>query len=168
MDTIFIPQLTKAPARTISLEFKEIFPDFATLTPVSGQLKVTHQGNYLEVSAQAETIVTLTCDRCLQQYNHRLSIKTSELIWLEEPIDPAMLPLEREVTPEELVESLSPHGYFDPQTWIYEQLYLALPPRHLCDPQCPGIAVSSTETIPEPTFDQRWASLVTLKEYLSN
>ena len=49
---------------------------------MKGTLKVIHQGDYLQVKIKADTIITLTCDRCLQQYNHRLLINTEELIWL--------------------------------------------------------------------------------------
>ena len=51
-------------------------------------MSIRHGGTFLEILAQAETIVTLTCDRCLQNYNYRLSIDTSEIIWLEEPKQP--------------------------------------------------------------------------------
>jgi uncharacterized protein len=55
MDAIYIPQLTKAPQQTEVLDFNEAIPGLETLTPVQGQLRVTHQGSYLEVSANAET-----------------------------------------------------------------------------------------------------------------
>ena len=86
--------------------------DLETLTPVRGELTVTHQGTYLEVKARADTIVTLTCDRCLQAYNHRVSLSAQEMIWLEHEPDPATLPLEREVAVEDLFETLPPNGYF--------------------------------------------------------
>ena len=79
--TVSIPRLTKLPASQETLEFKEIFPDLQTLTPVNAKVQVTHKGNYLEVIGQADGIITLTCDRCLTQYNHRLSIDTTELVW---------------------------------------------------------------------------------------
>jgi uncharacterized protein len=85
MEAIYIPQLAKAPEQTEYIQVKEYFSALETLTPIQGNLRVVHRGNYLEVSAHAETIVTLSCDRCLQQYNHRLSIDPVELIWLEEP-----------------------------------------------------------------------------------
>ncbi len=169
MDEIYIPQLKKAPHQTEVIHFKEFLPGPDTLTPVQGQLAVTHQGNYLEVSAQAETIITLTCHRCLQQYNHRLEIKASELIWLDEAADePDTGPLEREVAVEDLVETLPPQGYFDPGRWLYEQLCLAIPQRQLCDQQCPGIVLQGEELASIATVDRRWAALEALKKNLSS
>jgi uncharacterized protein len=55
------------------------------------------------------------------------------MIWLQ-ALNPAAEPLEQEVASEDLVESLSPQGHFDPATWMYEQLCLALPQRQVCDP----------------------------------
>lgn len=168
MDEIYIPQLEKVPNRTEVIQFKEFLSDPETLTPVQGQLSVTHQGNYLEVSVQAETIITLTCHRCLQQYNHRLETETSELIWLDDAADePDTGPLEREVAVEDLVEILSPQGYFDPGRWLYEQLCLTIPQRQLCDQQCPGI-VPREDLAPTATVDRRWAALEALKKHLSS
>jgi len=130
MEAIYIPKLARAPEQTESIQIKEYFPALETLTPVQGNVRVIHRGNYLEVVARAETIVTLTCDRCLQQYNHRLSVNPVELIWLEEPNEEAdELLVEREIPLEDLVETLSPQGYFKPDEWLYEQLCLEIPQR---------------------------------------
>ncbi len=167
MEPIYIPRLTKAPEQTELVQINEFVPGLETLTPVRGRMQVTHQGNYLEVSAVAETIITLNCHRCLQQYNHRLSIKTSELIWLDESADqPDTGSLERETTLEDLVETLSPQGDFQPDVWLYEQLCLAIPPRQLCDANCPGISQSDPTSVSESLTDRRWASLEALKRQL--
>lgn len=165
MEAIYIPRLLKAPSQTEVLEIKEFLPELETLTPVSGQLKVTHCGNYLQVAATTETIVTLTCDRCLQQYNYRLASNSSELIWLQENSNASEPALEVEVAFEDLVETLPPQGYFSPQDWIYQQLCLALPQRQLCDQECAGITPVAETT--SPITDRRWAALEALKNTLS-
>jgi len=167
MEAIYIPQLTKSPQRTAVIDVNQTIPDLETLTPVQGQIKVTHQGNYLEVSARAETILTLTCHRCLQQYNYRLSIAPSELIWLSETELSDESLFDKEISSDDLVETLSPQGYFDPITWLYEQLCLEIPQRQLCDQECQGIQVTTANTA-EPIVDQRWSSLEALKNRLSN
>ncbi len=168
IEPIHIPRLTRAPERTEVVQFDEPIPGLETLTPVQGWVRVKHQGNYLEVDAKAEAIITLPCDRCLQQYNYRLSITPSELIWLDEAaneLDPLLL--DREIDPEDLVESLSPTGYFDPTEWLYQQLCLELPQRKLCDAECKGIPLpESEEPSPKPGVDRRWAGLESLKDQL--
>lgn len=165
MDKIHIPWLLKLPEHTDVIQVNEFLPDLETLTPVRGSLQVIHQGNYLEVSAQAETIITLSCDRCLQQYNHRLILDASELVWLDESADqPDAGALERETLLEDLVEALPPQGYFQPDVWLYEQLCLAIPPRQLCDQQCPGIQI--TDQGSTMLTDHRWNALEALKRQL--
>jgi len=165
MEPIYIPNLVKAPDRTLSLDVRDRLPGLQTLTPVTGRMQVTHQKNYLEVSATAETIITLSCDRCLQQYNHRLKVDTSEFIWLDASADKqdADLPVEREVGLEDLVEVLHPRGYFLPDEWLYEHLCLSLPHRQLCDRQCPGIQPGPDAGESQPLLDRRWASLAGFK-----
>jgi uncharacterized protein len=168
METIYIPHLLTKSERKEVIDFAEFIPDLETLTPVRGRLQVTHQGNYLEVTAKAETIVTLTCHRCLKQYNHRLVLKTSELIWLEESVDRTdSSSVEIEVALEDLVENLSPTGSFSPGDWLYEQLCLEVPHKQLCDTQCPGILLTDNdEETSETASDSRWASLEALKRQL--
>ena len=170
METIYIPHLLTKTERKEVIDFEEILPDLETLTPVRGRLQVTHQGNFLEVKAKAETIVTLTCNRCLKQYNHRLKLQSSEIIWLEEkPSQPDASSGEFEVDLENLVENLSPTDSFSPSDWVYQQLCLELPHKQLCETKCPGIdfnqdaeETESSETI----SDSRWASLAALKRQL--
>jgi uncharacterized protein len=167
MDAIHIPQLTQAPERTEEIQVDEFLPGLETLTPVRGCIRVQHQGNYLEVSGKAEAIITCTCNRCLQNYNHRLMVDTKEIIWLDEAaneIEDEPL-LEREVALDDLVETLSPQGDFYPSEWLYEQMCLELPQRQLCDTNCPGIQFSSASLSDKPV-DRRWASLEALKKQL--
>lgn len=168
METIYIPHLLTKSERKEVIDFEEFIADLETLTPVRGRLQVTHQGNYLEVKAKAETIVTLTCHRCLKQYNHRLVLKTSELIWLDEAVDrPDSGSVEIEVALEDLVENLSPTGSFSPRDWLYEQLCLEVPHKQLCDTKCPGILLTDNdEKTSETASDSRWASLEALKRQL--
>lgn len=169
MDTIYIPRLTKAPDQTETLQFSEMIPGLETLTPVQGSLRVSHRGTFLEVGAKAETIITLTCDRCLQQYNYRLLITPAELIWLNEAaeeLNPVLL--DQDLDNDDLVESLSPHGHFDPTAWLYEQLCLEIPQRQLCDTQCQGIELPQTTDVSPPLVDRRWAGLESLRSQLSD
>jgi uncharacterized protein len=167
MEAIYIPHLLKAPKRQAEIIVDDLIAGLNTLTPVKGKITLRHGGNFLEVKAQAETIITLVCDRCLQHYNHRLVINTSELIWLESELDnTAELPAEREVSLEDLSETLSPNGHFEPESWLFEQLSLALPLRQVCGENCPGAAKTSSEG--QNQLDSRWSSLAALKEQLNS
>jgi uncharacterized protein len=164
MQSVYIPHLLNRPQRSQTLLLDDFLTEMETLTPIRGSLVLRHGGTFLEVKLAAETIVTLTCDRCAQDYNHRLSIKTNELIWLEaEPETPSLK--EREVAYEDLSETLPPEGHFDPASWLYEQVSLALPLSQLCGKGCspPDLPDSDRPTPP----DSRWAALADLKSHLS-
>lgn len=163
MEPIYIPQLLRMPDKTETVTLENFTCSLETLTPVRGYIRVSHAGNYLEVQAQADTIVTLKCDRCLKQYNCRLSLETTELIWLENEKEEVVVP-EVEVKLEDLCETLDPQGYFQPDIWLYEHLCLELPMRQLCDKSCEGVDTNAATN--QPLIDSRWASLEALKQHL--
>lgn len=167
MEPIYIPHLLKAPNRTAEIIVDDSILGLDTLVPVKGSISVRHGGNFLEIISTAETIITLVCDRCLQHYNYRLGIDTSELIWLESELENVEdLPSEREVSLDDLSETLPPNGHYDPQAWLFEQLSLALPLRKICGANCPGASVKATSD--EHHIDRRWSSLAALKEQLNS
>jgi uncharacterized protein len=164
MQAIHLPNLSQKSDRTITIQFDQNFLDLETLTPVEGVAVVTHRSNFLTAQLQAKTIVTLRCDRCLQQYNHRLVVDTEEMIWLTEmELDLENLPLDEDLLLEEMVETLPSDGHFQVENWIYEQLCLGFPDRQLCNPDCPGIEIVKS---PEDKVDRRWAGLEKLKGQL--
>ncbi|WP_254966535.1 DUF177 domain-containing protein [Cyanobium sp. CH-040] len=154
-----------AEGRTWQLEHR--LPELASLTPVRGWLRAVHRGSVLEVEGEADTIVTLSCDRCLQQYNHPLRFRTRELLWLrqadgEPEVEPEPeahdLPLDLE--PDAGDETIDPRGSFDPAHWTFEQLSLQLPLVNRCGADCPGPAAWGSS---EAGTDPRWAGLAALR-----
>jgi len=147
--------------------------ELSSLTPVRGTLSARHRGNVLELEGEASTIVTLCCDRCLQHYNHRLSFRSHELLWLGEQARQAGLEAEVLLSSEgdrsgllgletdELCESIDPSGAFEPEHWVFEQLHLQLPLVNRCGDACPG-PPSATGSSPQP-IDPRWAALQRLQ-----
>jgi uncharacterized protein len=167
MEPIYIPHLLKAPKRTAEIVVDDSIAGLDTLVPVRGTISVRHGGNFLEIVSAAETITTLVCDRCLQHYNHRLAIDTTELIWLESELENVQdLPTEREVSLDDLSETLPPSGHYEPEVWLFEQLSLALPLSKVCGADCPGASVKGTTD--DHYVDHRWSSLAALKEQLSS
>jgi uncharacterized protein len=112
--------------------------------------------------------VTLSCDRCLGQFNQQLSTSPSELIWLgDQPPTEDQLQLSEEISElEGLVETLDPRGHFDPQQWVFEQLNLQLPVVNDCGETCPGAPNFNQEIVAnlESTTDPRWEALRRLSE----
>lgn len=168
METIYIPQILKMPERTMEIKLCDRISGLNTLTPIKGLFQVRHGGNFLELQLQADTILTLNCDRCLQTFNYRLEVNTSEIIYLKQDrkLEEDYL-LEREITTEDLWESLPPDGELIVEEWIYQQLSLATPLRNLCSNDCQPPGQTSTETSLEEN-DHRWSPLANLKSLIDN
>jgi uncharacterized protein len=117
-----------------------------------------HHGTALEVSAGVETILTLSCARCLQQFNQVLRADVRELI--EFSGGQALVPDGLLVgAGEDLDDRLDPQGRFDPERWLFEQLSLQMPLVNRCGDNCPGPERWSSDP---PTGDPRWAALKAL------
>ncbi|TYQ26816.1 DUF177 domain-containing protein [Pseudanabaena sp. UWO311] len=164
MEKLYIPQIARAVDATETFDFKEFIEGLETLTPVQGVISVRHVGSFLEVSSKASTIMTLTCDRTLVQFNYRLAINNSERICLAEPLPESEYPREREIEADDLVESISPSGYFDPKAWLYEQLILAIPYPKIA-PDAPALEITDANSFDgsTATIDKRWEILNSLK-----
>ena len=135
--------------------------DLPSLTPVRGTIQAEHRGNVLAVHGSLQTIVTLICDRCLNQFNQQLISTTEELIWLgEERIEHEQLQASdgsEQMTG--LLERLDPQGPFDPQQWAFEHLNLQLPAVNRCGVECPGppgLPTSDSEEALNSRPDPRW------------
>lgn len=132
--------------------------DLDSLTPVRGVLEAMHLGTALQVSAEAEAIVTLCCARCLQPFNQILRAEVRELIaFRSSPSSPAD-GLEDPLG-EDLDDRLDPKGRFDPERWLFEHLSLQLPLVNRCGDGCPGPSRWSSA---RSTEDPRWAALKAL------
>ena len=146
--------------------------ELPSLTPVRGHVSAEHRGNVLAVEGRLNTIVTLCCDRCLNQFNQKLSCTPSELIWLgDEQPTADELELSGEVAEMEgLVDVLDPRGQFDPQHWAFEQLNLLLPVVNHCGDHCPGPpGLQQQPVIPDSKtqgVDPRWQALQQLQQQI--
>ena len=146
--------------------------ELPSLTPVRGHVSAEHRGNVLAVEGKLSTIVTLCCDRCLNQFNQKLSCTPSELIWLgDEQPTADELELSGEVAEMEgLVDVLDPRGQFDPQQWAFEQLNLLLPVVNHCGDHCPGPpGLQQHPVIPDTktkAVDPRWQALQQLQQQI--
>lgn len=156
LQPIAIASLLRLPERKLTLTVRDRLADLPLLTPVQGEIEIQHQGTCIQITARVQAIVTLTCRRCLCQFNDRLPLQVSEVIWLDATkSDPKAWPLEQEVALADLMEYLPPDGWLDVGQWLYEQISLALPSQPLCRPDC------RLDWEPEdvPALDPRWASL---------
>jgi uncharacterized protein len=161
---IYLPHLASRKPPVLTVDIEENFPSLSSLTPVRGQVTVSHRGSFLEIQGHAQTITSLTCHRCLSQYNHRLEIEIDEIIWIKE------IPKALEEELEDLDEHLPEDGTLEVHDLVYQHLSLNLPFQNICDPNCVGILSSQSEAPVASDcsnrLDQRWEALEKLKKKL--
>jgi len=182
-----IQELRLAPDHGRQWTVEHHLPQLDSLTKVRGEVVAEHLGSALQVRGEAETIVTLCCDRCLQPYNHVLHCRVKELIWLGDDHNAPHHHATRHTGLAEqgeppadfdddgLSERLDPRGAFDPAQWIFEQLHLQLPLVNRCGEHCPGPALPSRhgnasatrgiDGIANKGEDPRWAALGQLLDH---
>ena len=140
-----------------------------SLTPVRGTLKAEHLGNLLQVEGSVQTIVCLSCDRCLGHFNQQLNDDSRELIWLgDEPSDEHLSEAGLDPTsPDGLMECLNPRGDFEPERWVFEQLSLQMSVVNRCGEHCPGLPQKVSNPTAQTTVDKapdpRWQALKDLQ-----
>ncbi|MFN5195621.1 MAG: YceD family protein [Cyanobacteriota bacterium] len=143
----------------------------ASLTPVRGRLLARHLGSVVEVEGNAEAIITLCCDRCLQHYNHSLQVRQHELLDIADApppdsprgsLSPRLVAADDDgsgdLGPD---ERLNPRGSFDPERWLFEQLSLQQPTVNRCGSQCSGPPSWGDG---DAGGDPRWAALIRLRQ----
>ena len=164
-------QELRAQAEARRWQINQQLSALESLTPVRGAISAMHRGNILELEGHASTIVTLRCDRCLQHFNHPLSFRHHEVVWLGDQArlegisEDVVMEGGSEILdldPDALSERPDPTGSFDPEHWVFEQLSLQLPLVNRCGSDCPGPDLHTTPGSDGP-IDPRWAALKNLQ-----
>ena len=140
----------------VAWDVDQFIADLNCLTPVKAYIYVLHHGDVLEVSGNAHTIVTLSCDFCLCHYNHLLSTNVRELITVAGQSSKFVI--------DQL--SIDPGGHFEPERWLFEQLNLLLPLVNSCGSDCPG--PPQWEKSNSAYEDPRWHALKKLRTHVSS
>jgi uncharacterized protein len=159
---IYLPHLASRKPPVLTVDIEENLASLPSLTPVRGQMTVSHRGSFLEIKGHVQTITSLTCHRCLGQYNHRLEADIDEIVWLQ-AVAKAV-----DEDSEELDEHLPEDGTLDVYDLAYQHLSLNLPFQNICAQDCAGILPSPTDSEatndPSDCLDHRWEALKKLKQ----
>lgn len=141
---ININDLRALPQQRLNLSFKESIEGLEAVKPVLGELTVSANATGMKLNGVVQTLLKLTCHRCLRPYFQSLNIPVDErfLEWTPQVED---LKRERELTAEDFVEYLDHDGTLDIVDVVYQAVTLATPVSCLCGEDCPGPAFPSNE-----------------------
>lgn len=144
------------------------FEDLVFSGPLHGTALLTRTAQGVLLEAHLETVVRLTCDRCLEPFDQPLDVAWSEEFHPSVDILTGRpLPVDLDDLDEAIV--IDSHHIMDLAETIRQHLLLALPIHPLCRPDCAGIcpvcgAVRNREpcTCQAEPVDPRWAALASL------
>lgn len=172
-----IDELRNLPHQKLNLSFKESIDSLDAVKPVLGELCLVASSTGIRIAGQVQTLLKLTCDRCLTPYFLNISVPIEEFFREQQAPhyrEPEKMTRERELTADDFVEELSEEGNLDISDLVYQAVTLAKPVTCLCGDDCPGPAFPDAETKSsslakskdgkdsDQLIDPRWKNLKTL------
>lgn len=160
----------------VNLSFKENLSDIDAVKPVVGELTVTAGSTGMRLTGSVQTLLKLSCDRCLQPYFQSMNVEIDELFVSHSLADDrsGQDSRERELTQGDFFETLPPDGILDIDDVVYQAVTLARPTSCLCSEECPGPPLPDSEHIKvslagdqkspknRDSIDPRWKNLKSL------
>jgi uncharacterized protein len=117
-------------------DFGQVESDLRIVAPVNLDVEVHRDASKVRLAGRVATTLELSCGRCLEPF--QAPVDTSfDLIFL--PASANTGSAEQEVGGEDLGVSFYRDDAIDLGEVIREQLYLALPMKPLCQPECRGL-----------------------------
>jgi uncharacterized protein len=107
--------------------------------PVNVDLELIPETDQVRLQGKLQTTVRIECSRCLQEF--AIDLDEAFAFTLLRPL-PAETPEEMDLRPEDLDTAFYDGTAIDLDLIISEQIFLALPQKPLCQPDCQGLCQS--------------------------
>lgn len=175
---ISIDELRALPQQKLNLSFRENIDDLNAVKPVLGELTVSAGATGIKLFGTVQTLLKLTCHRCLRPYFLNLSVPVEESFIEHRRQDDfersGKISREKELTAQDFIEELPEDGVLDITDLVYQAVTLATPVSCLCGDSCPGPAFPDAESLSgsladtkddkesQEKIDPRWKNLKTL------
>lgn len=104
--------------------------------PVNVDLEIQKRPDHIHIAGTIETVLRVSCHRCLQPFSWELNEKVEAFLVPEEPPPPND---EVELDAEDLEYEFFDGEVIEIDQLVAEQLFLALPVKALCSESCQGI-----------------------------
>jgi uncharacterized protein len=125
------------PKEGLDLDIEESIDTDAVRSPVSARLRIDKAGSEIMVNGDLWAEISLTCSRCLKEFNGNLTVPVNVVYHpVEELKDETHL---NEVKSEDLDLDFYSGEEIDLLGLMKEQIELNLPMKPLCDEACKGI-----------------------------
>lgn len=137
---IALDELRSLPQSRLELKFHENLEGTQAVKPVVGDLTVSASSTGMRLAGRLQTLMRLSCDRCLRTYFQSIVFDLDERFVIGALVTPDKAqPRDRELTrAEDFAETLPPDNVLDITDVVYQAVTLATPSRCSCGDQCPG------------------------------
>jgi len=151
--------LNLARIRTPHEHFEEVYPpetfaadgeSFTVATPVKLAFDLYKDKDQFRLDGRIETTIELPCSRCLEPFRWPVN---SVFDLRYQPRTPQSAKPEREVEEDDFSTAFYVNDEIDLVQMMREQLYLALPMKPLCRPDCRGLCVQCGTNLNRGTCD---------------
>lgn len=120
------------------MEATEDAREITLARPVNVDLELIPETGQVRLSGHLRTAVRLACSRCLQDFVVELD-ESMDMVLLR-PL-PAETPEEIDLRPQDLDTEFYDGVTIDVDLIVAEQIFLAIPQKPLCEPNCRGICL---------------------------
>ena len=172
---ISIDELRNLPQQKLNLQFRESIDNLGAVKPVLGELIVSASSIGMRLTGTLQTLLKLTCDRCLRPYFYSVNIQVEEdFVEYTGKDEKDNTCKGKELLADDFVEELPDRGILDITDVVYQAVTLAIPVSCLCGDDCPGPAFPDSKTksgslatnkdteAAAERVDPRWKNLKTL------
>jgi uncharacterized protein len=173
---ISLDELRSLSQPRVDLQFNEKLEGTVAVKPVIGDLTVSASSTGMRLIGRVQTLLKLSCDRCLRPYFQTVTVDIDERFVIDELMNQDKNQQEvRELTrAADFVEALPPDNVLDVSDVVYQAVTLATPNSCSCGDQCPGPALPAKSAKKaslgkakegrraEAPIDPRWKNLKSL------
>ena len=142
MHKVLIEDIEFEPNKTLHYTFDDFIEELNC--NLKAELDLRSLGNFIEISGHAEGKIILTCDRCLNEYEHKLDIDIEETYAKKSLQDE--YGQEVELKRGQFITDLDGEKEIDIYDLLYQSVILALPNKKVCGINCnEGMFVSDED-----------------------
>jgi uncharacterized metal-binding protein YceD (DUF177 family) len=173
---ISLDELRSLPQPRQDISFNEKLVDTLAVKPVVGELTVAAGATGMRLAGRVQTLLKLTCDRCLRPYFQSITVDIDERFVIDQlQLEGKAVPRDRElIRAEDWAETLPPDNVLDISDVVYQAVTLATPNSCSCGSDCPGPPITAKSSKKaslgkakegrraDTPVDPRWKNLKTL------
>lgn len=143
MCKIEIAEIERTPDKTLLYEFDDEIKELNNCR-VKADLEFKSVGGYIEVSGHAEGVITLECDRCLNEFEYNFDFDIEETFAKHSLYDEYSQ--EVEIQSGQFITDLNGEKEIDVCDLLYQSVILNLPNKKVCGINCnEGLFVSDED-----------------------